>query len=144
MVWFLRKRRKIAMVLLTLKKGLPKEGVGWEFVSLLTFVTSIVQFCVYLPNGEEALVTHIGTVQISSTLTLTRVLCVPSFNFNLIFISKLTKSLYCCLLFLGNCCFIQDLTQWSTIGLGKECNGLYLLQDSTPHTALVVNGHSFS
>ena len=32
---------------------------------------------------------------------------------------------------------------WGITGLGKECNGLYLLQDSTPHTAFVVNvGHS--
>jgi len=49
-----------------------------HFVSQLTSVTSIVQSCVYLPNEEEALVTHIGTVQISSTLTLTGVLFVPS------------------------------------------------------------------
>ena len=70
-----------------------------QSVSQHTSITSIVQSCIYLPNGEEALVTHIGTMQISSTLTLTRVLCVPSFSFNLISISKLTKNLYCCLFF---------------------------------------------
>ena len=102
-----------------------------QSVSQHTSITSIVQSCIYLPNGEEALVTHIGTMQISSTLTLTRVLCVPSFSFNLISISKLTKNLYCCLFFFffffRNCCFIQDLAQWSMIGLDKECKGLYLL-----------------
>ena len=59
-------------------------------VSQLTTITSIVHSCVYLPNGEKVVVTHIGTVQIYSTLTLTNVLCVPSFSFNLISVSKLT------------------------------------------------------
>ena len=99
-------------------------------ITQFTEITSIVQTCVYLPNGEQALVTHVGTVQVTSTLTLTGVLCVPSFSFNLISVSKLTKSLSCCLIFLGDCCFIQDLARWSMIGLGKEHNGLYLLRNS--------------
>ena len=75
-------------------------------VSQLTTITSIVHSCVYLPNGEKAIVTHIGTMQISSTLTLTNVLCVSSFSFNLISISKLTQTKHCCLIFLGDWCFI--------------------------------------
>ena len=78
-------------------------------ITQFTTITSIVQTCVYLPNGEEALVTHVGIVQVSSTLTLTGVLCVPSFSFNLISVSKLTMNLSCCLIFLGDCCFIQAL-----------------------------------
>ena len=85
-------------------------------VSQFTSITSIVNTCVYLPNGDQALVTHVGTMHISSTLVLNEVLCVLSFGFNLILVSKLTKILFCCLIFLGNCCFIQDLAQWSMIG----------------------------
>ena len=48
--------------------------------------------------------------------------------FNLISISHLTKCLFCCFVFISNLCFIQDLTHWSMIGLGKEYGGLYLLQ----------------
>ncbi|XP_075636524.1 uncharacterized protein LOC142608719 [Castanea sativa] len=83
-------------------------------ITQFTTITSIVQTYVYLPNGEQSLVTHVGTVQVSSTLTLT------SFSFNLISVSKLTKSLSCYLIFLDDCCFIQDLAQWSMIGLGKK------------------------
>ena len=101
-----------------------------DSVAQLTSITSIVHTFVYLPNGEQALVTHIGTVHISSSLILTNVLCMPSFTFHLISVSQLTKSLCCCLIFLGDCCFIQDFAQWSTIGLGKAHNGLFLLQDS--------------
>ena len=75
-------------------------------VSQLTTITSIVYSCVYLPNGEKDVVTHIGTVQISSTLILINVLCVPSFSFNLISVSKLTQTKLCCLIFLGDSCFI--------------------------------------
>ena len=97
-------------------------------VAQLTTIISVVHTCVYLPNGEQALVTHVGTMQVSSTLTLTDVLCVHSFTFNLISISKLTKNICCCLIFLCDCCFIQDVAKWSTIGLGKAHNGLFLLK----------------
>ena len=75
-------------------------------MSQFTSITSIVNTYVYLPNGDQALVTHVGIMHISSTLVLKDVLCVPSFAFNLISVSKLTKTSFCCLIFLGNCCFI--------------------------------------
>ena len=115
-----------------------------HYVVQLTTITSIVHTCVYLPNREQALVTHVGTVQVSSTLILTDVLCVPSFTFNLISVGKLTKNLCYCLIFVGDCCFILDLAQWSTIGLGKAHNGLFLLQDSDcrPHASALVSAVS--
>jgi len=67
----------------------------------LTTITSIVQTYVTLPNGEQAMVTHIGIVRISSTLTLTDVLCVSSFSFNLNSVSQLTKTYFYYLIFLG-------------------------------------------
>ena len=83
-------------------------------------------------------------MQISPSFILIDVLCVPSFNFNLISVSKHTKNLHCYLIFLGNCCFIQNLTQWSMIGLGRECNGLYLLQNSSVHITFTVKASSSS
>ena len=99
-------------------------------VSCFTSITAILNTFVNLPNGESALVTHIGTVEISTKLVLHNVLCVPSFTFNLLSLSKLDKSISCCLMFFETLCFIQDLAHWSTIGLGKEYKGLYLLEES--------------
>jgi hypothetical protein len=48
---------------------------------------------VKLPNGQLALITHIGTVRISQDLILHDVLCVPSFSFNLISVNKLILTL---------------------------------------------------
>ena len=74
-------------------------------------------------NGESILVTHIGQVQLSIDLVLDNVLCLPSFSFNLISISKLTHHLRCCCIFPSNFCFIQDLVQWKTIELSRKHGG---------------------
>ena len=99
-------------------------------VSLLSTISSLTQCVVELPNGESAQVTHIGIVRLSTTLVLDNVLCVSSFSFNILSISKLTQKLSYCLVFLSQFCFIQDLLSWRTIGLGEVHNGLYLLQRS--------------
>jgi len=96
-------------------------------ISFFTTITATISTTVHLPNGAVALVTHIGTIKLSETLILTGVLYVPSFTFNLISASKLVKHLCCCLIFLSNYCFIQNLNHWKTIGVGKEQNGLYFL-----------------
>ena len=75
-------------------------------VDLLTSITVTIQSSVHLPNGESAQVTHIGTVVLSPSLTLTNVLCVPSFSFNLLSVSTLTLSQPYCLVFLSTYCFI--------------------------------------
>ena len=61
-------------------------------VDLLTSITTAMQSLVQLQNGESTQVTHIGIAILSSFLTLTTVLCVPSFSFNLLFVSTLTLS----------------------------------------------------
>ena len=97
-------------------------------VDLLTSITTISHIMVQLPNGEVAIVTHVGIIQLSSHITLTNVFCVPSFSFNLLSISSMTKTQPLCLVFLSAYFFIQVLTNWSTIGVGQMFDGLYLLQ----------------
>ena len=75
-------------------------------LTLFTHITSSISTFVQFPNGEKVVVTCIGTIQVTLTLILENVLCVPSFTFNLIFVSQLTKTLSCCLVFLSNLCFI--------------------------------------
>ena len=100
-------------------------------VNLLSSITAIAQSVVELPDGEIASVTHIGTIDLSSSFTLHNVLRVPSFTFNLLSISTITKSNPCCLVFLSTFCFIQDLTCWRMIGVGQANDGLYLLQSGS-------------
>ena len=96
-------------------------------VSILASIISISHCVLKFPNDESATVTHVGTIQLSTQFTLHNVLCVPSFTFNLLYVSKLTKHLPFCLVFLSQFCFIQDLTCWRTIRVGEMHHGLYLL-----------------
>ena len=77
-------------------------------VTCFTSITSTLNTHVNLLNGEIALVTYIGTVRISEALILYDVLCVPAFSFNLISVSKLAKSVLCCLI-IPPCFFCQFL-----------------------------------
>ena len=81
--------------------------------SLFTNVTSSLSSFMHLPNGEKVLVIHIGTVQLTPTLILENVICVPTFSFNLISVSKLTKFLSCCLV------FYQTTVSYRTLIVGK-------------------------
>jgi hypothetical protein len=111
-------------------------------ISFLTTITAVVSTQVKLPNGQFAAVTHIGTIRISNDLILTDVLCIPSFSFNLLCASKLTKSLCCCLIFFASFCFIPNMFTWLTIGLGKEKDGLFYLQHNSGNPSLLNSGFS--
>lgn len=50
---------------------------------------------VNLPNSATADITHVGTVTFNPNLQLQNVYCVPPFNLNLMFASKLTRDLNC-------------------------------------------------
>jgi hypothetical protein len=102
---------------------------------MFTTITIVVSTHVKLPNSLIANVTHIGIVTISETLTLTGVLCVPSFTFNLISVIKLIKSLKCCLIFLAGYYFIQNLHNWRTIGVGEKVAGLFYLMQANKVSA---------
>lgn len=82
-----------------------------HFVSCFTSITVTLNTHVNLPNDENSLVTHIRTIQISKKLIIYNVLCVPSFSFNLIYVSRLAKSILCCLMkcFISNEMFHCDI-----------------------------------
>ncbi|KAF5465285.1 hypothetical protein F2P56_015305 [Juglans regia] len=106
--------------------------------SLLTTITANISHSVRLPNGTNVPVTHTGTVQLTHSILLTEVLCVPSFKFNLISTKKLAATLTCCLVFFSDFCLIQDLLFWTTIGKGEVRNGLYYLLNTNVSPSTLV------
>ncbi|CAL8990607.1 unnamed protein product [Prunus brigantina] len=91
---------------------------------------------VNLPTGSSAQITSTGTIPFNSYITLDNVLCVPSFRLNLMYASKITTSLNCCVLLFPTFCVLQDLATGKMIGSGKQHGGLYYMSplQKTPVT----------
>lgn len=83
---------------------------------------------VTLANGPTTSVIGSGTISPTSSLSLSSVLCLPNFSFNLLFVSQVTKALNCRVLFFFALCLFQDLMMGKIIGRGCESGGLYVLE----------------
>jgi len=87
----------------------------------------IVSRGVYLPNGVVAQVTHAGSSSVTVRTSLTNVLHLPQFKFNLMYVSKLTKKLGCLVSFFPDFCMFQDLSNGRVREICREENGPYVL-----------------
>lgn len=102
--------------------------IVYSLGSLLNFTSIRSHFDeVYLPNGQTTKVQHISTVKNFDNCTLSNVLHMPLFEYNLLSVSKLTKKLQCCVSFYPHFCLFQDLCTGRVKGIGKEKEGLYIL-----------------
>ncbi|XP_058781179.1 uncharacterized protein LOC131655309 [Vicia villosa] len=82
-------------------------------------------------NGSQTQSEGIGTVQILPSLSVTSALYVPNYPFNLLSISRLTRSLDCIVTFTNSNVILQDRSSGRTIGVGCESQGLYYLSVSS-------------
>ncbi|XP_070047281.1 uncharacterized protein [Nicotiana tomentosiformis] len=85
---------------------------------------------VQVPTGGRAEITSIGDAVILGSYKLENVLHVPDFKFNLLSVSKITKQLSCVALFSPDFCVFQGLFNGKVLGIGKEKEGLYILQET--------------
>ena len=90
--------------------------------------TSIVTFA----DGSTFCILGSKAIHPIPLITLTYVLSLPQFSFNLIYMSKLTHTLNCSISFFSNHCLIQDLSTKRIIGRGCESEGLYILEIEVP------------
>nr|KYP61340.1 hypothetical protein KK1_015827 [Cajanus cajan] len=83
-----------------------------------------------LANGSKFVSQGVGQVSLTPSLNLKSVLFVPKCAFNLISLSKLTKSLNCSVTFDANSFVIQERGTGRLIGGGHESRGLYYFETS--------------
>ena len=76
-----------------------------------------------MPNGRQAKIHHIGTIQLTPSLTLFNALHVPDFHYNLLSASKLAKQLTAHVIFTPDHCYLQDPLMKQPLEIG----GLYLV-----------------
>ncbi|KAK6777461.1 hypothetical protein RDI58_024178 [Solanum bulbocastanum] len=82
---------------------------------------------VYLPNGENTQVSHIGSYELSYGETVSNVIFIPDFKYNLLLVPRITKELNSMVSFYPNFCILRDLCSGRVKGIGKERDGLYLM-----------------
>ncbi|KAJ9671261.1 hypothetical protein PVL29_027310 [Vitis rotundifolia] len=88
---------------------------------------------VILANGSQTMAKGIGLAHPLPSLPLTSVLYTPECSFNLISISKITRTLNSSITFFDKFVTLQDRRTGKTIGIGRESQGLYhLTSPSTP------------
>ena len=80
---------------------------------------------VTLANGSTPCVLRSRTIHPTPLITLTYVLSLSQFSFNLISVSKLTRTLNCNISVFPDYCSIQDLLMKQIIGRGRESRVLH-------------------
>ena len=81
----------------------------------------------YLPNGQTIDISYKGYMTFTNGLKLRDVLHVPSFKYNMMSVSRLTKDNQCVVTFYPDFYLIQDCARKKLLGIGKEHQALYLL-----------------
>ena len=84
---------------------------------------------VKLVDGSLSAIAKMGTIKLTSLITLHDVLHVPNLSCNLLSISKFTSDHQCRANFYSSYCEFQKLTTGRMIGNAKEKDGLYYFDD---------------
>ena len=95
-------------------------------------------YYITVADGSKVEATSVGKVSPIPSLSLSSVLLIPNCPFNLISISKLTRSLNCVITFTSDSFLIQDRSTGQTVGVETESRGLYYLRPPTSAVCVAV------
>ena len=95
-----------------------------NILSTMNSISSL--FSVTLRNDSTCYTESVGIA--NATPSLSYVLYIPKFSFNLLFGSRLTKSLNCSMTLFPDHCVFQELKMQKTIGTGRESEDIYYLE----------------
>jgi len=92
-----------------------------------------------MPNGKQSRIEHIGSVQLTPVLTLSNVLHVPEFQFNLLSVHKLCEQIAGKVIFSSSDCTLRG-PMLQEVVLGKASSGLYHIHHQPTFKAAAENG----
>lgn len=118
--------------------------------NLFSDLTPITNTSVTLPDGTHISVTLSRTIKLSQTLTISCVLFIPNFKFNLLSNSALTRNSNITMLFSSTSCYILPYNPFlsqahildSMIGKGNFRENLYILESTFPSSNAPAQTHS--
>ena len=97
---------------------------------------------VTLANGSQTMAKGIGLAHPFPSIPLNSILYTPECPFNLISISKITRTLNCSISFSDKFVTLQDQSTGKTIVIGCESQGLYHLTSNSSHAVCVsIDAH---
>ena len=82
--------------------------------------------CIANANGATYLITGVGIVPLSPSLSLAHTLLVPSLSNNFMSVSQVTKELNCVVLIYSTFCLLQDILSKEITGHGTKRGGTIL------------------
>jgi hypothetical protein len=83
--------------------------------------------CVKTTNGSSSAMSGVGSLPLTSSMSLSTILHVPHLFGKLLSISQITKELRCSVTFFDTHCVFQDLLMGTMIGFGRDRDDLYYL-----------------
>nr|GEV59605.1 cysteine-rich RLK (receptor-like protein kinase) 8 [Tanacetum cinerariifolium] len=83
---------------------------------------------VTIADGSISQVLGYGTINLSPLISLSLVLSLRKFSFNLLSVSRITSNLQCSVRFYPEYYVFKDLKTKEIIGRGKKCDGLYVFE----------------
>ncbi|KAL0444322.1 UNVERIFIED_CONTAM: hypothetical protein Slati_2154900 [Sesamum latifolium] len=86
---------------------------------------------IHLPNSSVTKATHVGTAQLTDSIVLAEVLHIPSFQYNLLFVSQLYKALPICFIFHNSSFILQDRRTEEALAIGSQIGKLFYLTPSS-------------
>lgn len=104
-----------------------------------TFELLRIHQSIFLPNGSSCEPKFVGTILINPAITLTYVYYIPSFKFNLISVSALSRHNNFSLIFSNGQCSIQGLSSNQILGTTHQQGNLFIL--SSPLFSLVTQSN---
>nr|XP_043611724.1 uncharacterized protein LOC122583377 [Erigeron canadensis] len=112
-------------------------------LALFTHITTCpTPITVNLPNGQQVLVTQIGTVKLQSDLILHNVFYIPTLAYNLISVRKLAKSTNSSIIFTDEHCYLHAHKR--LIPLGSILHGLYIYIPPSKSNSTILSTQSSS
>ncbi|GKC05155.1 retrovirus-related pol polyprotein from transposon TNT 1-94 [Tanacetum coccineum] len=106
------------------------------------FDTNTSSSRVTIADGSISQVLGSGTVNLSPSISLSLVLSLPKFSFNLLSVSRITSNLQCSVKFYPEYCVFKDLKTKKIIGRGRECDGLYVFETDVSKSLVGLSSSS--
>ncbi|GJY95774.1 retrovirus-related pol polyprotein from transposon TNT 1-94 [Tanacetum coccineum] len=97
---------------------------------------------VTIVDGSILQVLGSSTVNLSPSISLSSVLSLPKFSFNLLSVSRITSNLQCSVKFYPEYCVFKDLKTKKIIGRGIKCDGLYVFEPKVSKSLVGLSSSS--